>query len=144
MQKEKAMSGFSVADAQAIVDHKLAPWLKPLDIRVEETSDTGAVLRLPYRDDLNRPGGIVSGQAMLAFADSAMVIVISAALGGYRDMATVDMTTSFMAAARNTDIIARGEVVKAGKRMVFAQVRLEDGATGAPVANIWTTWTLIG
>jgi acyl-coenzyme A thioesterase PaaI-like protein len=81
---------------------------------------------------------------MLAFADSAMVIVISSALGGYRDMATVDMTTSFMAAARNTDIIARGEVVKAGKRMVFAQVRLEDASTGAPVANVWTTWMLLG
>jgi uncharacterized protein (TIGR00369 family) len=138
------MSGFSVADGQAIVDTKLAPWLTPLGIRVEETSDTGAVLRMPYREDLDRPGGIVSGQAMLAFADSAMVIVISSALGGYRDMATVDMTTSFMAAARNTDIIARGEVVKAGKRMVFAQVRLEDASTGAPVANVWTTWMLLG
>lgn len=138
------MSGFSVADGQAIIDNKLGPWLQQLGIRVEETSDSGAALRMPYNADLYRPGGIVSGQALMAFADTAMIVVVSSALGGYREMATVDMTTSFMAAARHTDIIARGEVVKAGKRMVFAQVRLEDGDTGAPLANVWTTWMLIG
>ena len=137
------MSGFSVADGQAIIDTKMSPWVKDLCMRVEETSDTGAVLRLPYGDHLNRPGGIISGQALLAFADSAMVVVISSALGGYRNMATVDMTTSFMSPARETDIIGRGEIVKSGKRMVFGQFRLEDAATGAPVANIWTTWTLL-
>lgn len=137
------MSGFSVADGQDIIDTKMAPLVKDLCIRVEETSDSGAVLLLPYGDHLARYGGVISGQAMLAFADSAMVVVISSAIGGYRNMATVDMTTSFMNAARNCDIIGRGEIVKAGKRMVFGQIRLEDAATGAPVANIWTTWMLL-
>lgn len=138
------MSGISVAEAQDIIDTKLVSWVKDLRIRVEQTSDTGAVLRMPYGDHLDRPGGMVSGQAIMSFADSAMVVVISSAIGGYRDMATVDMTTSFMSAARQTDIIGRGEVVKAGKRMVFAQIRLEDGTTGAPLANVWATWMLLG
>lgn len=137
------MSGITVAEGQDIIDTKMAPWVKDLSIRVEETSDNGAVLRMPYGDHLARDGGVISGQSMLAFADSAMVVVISAAIGGYRNMATVDMTSSFMSAARNVDIVARGDIVKAGKRMVFGQIRLEDSATGDPVANIWTTWTLL-
>ena len=137
------MSGISVADGQDIIDTKMAPLVKDLKIRVEETSATGAVLRMPYGDHLARHGGVISGQSMLAFADSAMVVVIASAIGGYRNMATVDMTTSFMNAARNTDIIGRGEIVKAGKRMVFGQFRLEDAATGEPVANIWTSWMLL-
>ena len=137
------MSGISVAEGQDIIDTKMAPWVKDLRIGVEETSGDGAVLRMPYGDHLARDGGVISGQSMLAFADSAMVVVISSAIGGYRNMATVDMTSSFMSAARNTDIVARGEIVKAGKRMVFGQIRLEDGATGDPVANIWTTWMLL-
>lgn len=137
------MSGISVADGQDIIDTKMAPLVKDLNIRVEETSPTGAVLRMPYGDHLARHGGVISGQSMLAFADSAMVVVIASAIGGYRNMATVDMTTSFMNAARNTDIIGRGEIVKAGKRMVFGQFRLEDAATGEPVANIWTSWMLL-
>ena len=96
-----------------------------------------------YGEHLDRPGGIISGQSIMAFADSAMVVVVSSAIGGYREMATVDMTTSFMSAARETDIIGRGAVIKAGKRMVFAQFRMEDSATGAPVANVWTTWMLL-
>ena len=137
------MSGISVADGQDIIDTKMAPLVKDLNIRVEETSATGAVLRMPYGEHLARHGGVISGQSMLAFADSAMVVVIASAIGGYRNMATVDMTTSFMNAARNTDIIGRGEIVKAGKRMVFGQFRLEDAATGEPVANIWTSWMLL-
>jgi len=137
------MSGFSVAEAQAIIDTKMAPWVKDLNIRVEQTSATGAVLRMPYGDHLARDGGIISGQSILAFADSAMVVVIASAIGGYRNMATVDMTTSFMAAARDIDIVARGEVIKTGKRMVFGQIRMEDGTSGAPVANVWTTWMLL-
>jgi uncharacterized protein (TIGR00369 family) len=137
------MSGITVADGQDIIDTKMAPLVKALNIRVEETSATGAVLRMPYGDYLARHGGVISGQSMLAFADSAMVVVIASAIGGYRNMATVDMTTSFMNAARNTDIIGRGEIVKAGKRMVFGQFRLEDAATGEPVANIWTSWMLL-
>jgi len=137
------MSGISVAEGQAIIDTKMSPLVNELSLRVEETSANGAVLRMPYGDHLNRPGGIISGQAILTFADSAMVVVISSAIGGYRNMATVDMTTSFMSAARETDIIARGDIVKAGKRMVFGQIRLEDAATGEPVANVWTTWMLL-
>lgn len=137
------MSGITVADGQDIIDTKMAPLVKDLKIRVEETSATGAVLRMPYGEHLARHGGVISGQSMLAFADSAMVVVIASAIGGYRNMATVDMTTSFMNAARNTDIIGRGEIVKAGKRMVFGQFRLEDATTGEPVANIWTSWMLL-
>ncbi|MFT5182559.1 MAG: hypothetical protein ACI8S3_002452, partial [Alphaproteobacteria bacterium] len=129
---EGFMSGISVADGQDIIDTRMAPWVKELCIRVEETSDSGAVLRMPYGEHLARHGGVISGQSMLAFADSAMVVVISSALGGYRNMATVDMTTSFMTAAYNCDIVGRGEIVKAGKRMVFGQFRLEDAASGTP------------
>jgi uncharacterized protein (TIGR00369 family) len=137
------MSGITVAEGQDIIDTKMAPWVKDLHIIVEETGGNGAVLRMRYGDHLARDGGVISGQSMLAFADSAMVVVISSAIGGYRNMATVDMTTSFMSAARNVDIVARGDIVKAGKRMVFGQIRLEDGATGDPVANIWTTWMIL-
>ena len=76
-------------------------------------------------------------------APPAMVIVISSSLGGYQNMTTVDMTTSFMTAAYETDIIAKGEIVKAGKRMIFGQIRLYGVKSDTPVANVWTTWMLL-
>ena len=137
------MTKLSVAEGQSIIDTKMAPWVKDLNIQVIDTLDNGATLRMPYGDHLARTGGVISGQSMLAFADAAMVIVISSSLGGYQNMTTVDMTTSFMTAAYETDIIAKGEIVKAGKRMIFGQIRLYGVKSDTPVANVWTTWMLL-
>ena len=137
------MTKLSIAEGQSIIDTKMAPWVKDLNIQVEKTSDNGATLRMPYGEHLARVGGVISGQSMLAFADAAMVIVISSSLGGYQNMTTVDMTTSFMTAAYETDINAKGEIVKAGKRMVFGQIRLYEAKSDTPVANVWTTWMLL-
>ena len=137
------MTGISIAEGQKIIDTKMAPWVKDLNIQVLETSVNGAVLKMPYGEHLARIGGIISGQSMLAFADSAMVVVISSSIGGFRNIATVDMTTSFMNPARNIDIIGRGKIVKAGKQLVFGEFTLENSSNTKPIANIWTTWMLI-
>ena len=54
---------------------------------------------MPFSERLCRNGGIVSGQALMAFADTAMVIANVAANRRYRPMTTVDQTTHFMRAA---------------------------------------------
>jgi acyl-coenzyme A thioesterase PaaI-like protein len=41
-------------------------------------------------------------------------------------------------------VIARGTIIKRGKRMVFGRIDLETADTGEPVALIQTTWTLLG
>ncbi|MEH6753383.1 MAG: PaaI family thioesterase [Alphaproteobacteria bacterium] len=138
------MTDFSRSDAQHVLDTVMTPWLDELGMIVEEISDTGAVVRLPWDARIARDGGLITGQALMSFADAAMVVVISSALGGFQKMATIDMTTSFLAPAFNTDVIARGQVIKRGKRMIYGRVDLETGDTGESVALIQTTWTLLG
>ena len=53
---------------------------------------------MPFSERLCRNGGMVCGQALMAFADTAMVIANLAANRGYRPMTTVDQTTHFMRA----------------------------------------------
>lgn len=138
------MSDFTRADAQHVLDTVMTPWLDDLGMVVEEITDNGAVVRLPWDARIARDGGMVTGQALMSFADAAMVVVISSAIGGFQKMATVDMTTSFLAPAFNTDVIARGEVIKRGKRMIYGRIDLETAESGEPVALIQTTWTLLG
>ena len=138
------MTDFSRSDAQHVLDTEMTPWLDELGMIVEEISDTGAVVRLPWDARIARDGGLITGQALMSFADAAMVVVISSAIGGFQKMATIDMTTSFLAPAFNTDVIARGQVIKRGKRMIYGRVDLETGDTGESVALIQTTWTLLG
>lgn len=138
------MSDFTRDDAQHVLDTVMTPWLDELGMRVEELTENGAVVRLPWDERIARDGGLVTGQALMSFADAAMVVVISSAIGGFQKMATIDMTTSFLAAAYNTDIIARGEVLKRGKRMVYGRIDLESADSGDRIALIQTTWTLLG
>ncbi|MBT3809441.1 MAG: PaaI family thioesterase [Rhodospirillaceae bacterium] len=138
------MSDFSRDEAQNILDTVMTPWLDELGMTVEELTENGAVVRLPWHERISRDGGLVTGQALLSFADAAMVVVISSAIGGFQKMATIDMTTSFLAAAYNTDIIARGQVLRRGKRMIYGRIDLETADTGDHIALIQTTWTLLG
>lgn len=138
------MANFMIADGQKIIDTVMTPWLDELGMVVEDVSDTGAVIRLPWDERIARDGGLITGQALMSFADAAMVVVISSAIGGFQKMATIDMTTSFLAPAFNTDVIARGEVLRKGKRMIYGRIDLETADTGEAVALIQTTWTLLG
>ncbi len=137
------MNDFTREDAQHILDTVMTPWLDELSMQVESLTENGAVVRLPWHERIVRDGGLITGQALMSFADAAMVVVISSAIGGFRRMATIDMTTSFLAPAFNTDVIARGEVLRRGKRMIYGRIDLETADTGEAVALIQTTWTLL-
>ncbi|MBO21632.1 MAG: thioesterase [Rhodospirillaceae bacterium] len=138
------MSDFTRDDAQHLLDTVMTPWLDELGMIVEELTANGAIVRLPWHERIARDGGLVTGQALMSFADAAMVVVISSAIGGFQKMATIDMTTSFLSPAFNTDIIARGKVLRRGKRMIYSRIDLETADDGTAVALIQTTWTLLG
>lgn len=138
------MSEFTRENAQSILDTVMTPWVDELRMTVEDVTDNGAVVRLPWNARIARDGGLITGQALISFADAAMVVVISSALGRFQKMATIDMTTSFLTPAFNTDVLARGEVIRMGKRMVYARMELETADSGETVALIQTTWTLLG
>jgi uncharacterized protein (TIGR00369 family) len=70
--------------------------VQDLGLVVESMTAGTVTLRLPFDERLARIGGMVCGQALMAAADTAMVIAISAQLGEFRPMTTVSLTTSFM------------------------------------------------
>ena len=84
MQQQQEGQGFSIAEARRVLDDVFAPWVKDLDLAVEAFDfeppadardwQAGAVLRMPFSEKLCRNGGMVCGQALMAFADTAMVI----------------------------------------------------------------------
>ncbi len=58
---------------QALAD-LFAPWVQALGLQVESFGADEVTLPLPQSDQLARVGGILCGQAMMAAADSAMVL----------------------------------------------------------------------
>ncbi|WHM38214.1 PaaI family thioesterase [Streptomyces sp. BPTC-684] len=130
--------------AQQILVDNFAPWVLDLNLAVVEVGDTHAVLRLPWDARLARDGGGMSGQAMMAAADTATVIAVSAARGAYGPMTTVQQSTSFQRPVVGADVLVDARVTKLGKRMAFAEITLTAEGADEPAARASTVYALLG
>jgi uncharacterized protein (TIGR00369 family) len=130
------------AAAQAILAENFAPWVQALGLTVETVAADAATLRLPFDPRLVRIGGTVCGQALMTAADTAMVIACSAALGGFRPMATVGQTISFLRPVANDDMLVEARVLRLGRTLAFGEVALRAAGSGALAAHATTTYAL--
>ncbi|WP_251096074.1 PaaI family thioesterase [Streptomyces sp. Caat 7-52] len=131
-------------EADKILSANFAPWVLDLGLTVETVGEDRAVLRLPWSDRLAREGGGLSGQALMAAADTATVIAVSAARGGFVPMTTVQQSTSFQRAVTGSDVLIEAVLTKLGRRMAFADVTLSDAASGALAARASTVYAILG
>jgi len=153
MQQQPEGQPFGIAEARRVLDDVFAPWIKDLDLSVEAFDfeppadirdwQPGAILRMPFSEKLCRNGGMVCGQALMAFADTAMVIANLAANRIYRPMTTVDQTTHFMRAVMSSDVLADARVVRLGRTMSFGRVTLLGAADNKPVAMVSSAFAML-
>lgn len=145
---------FDIEEARRVLRDVFAPWVQDLKLSIEGIDfnpppnaadwQPGALLRMPFSERLCRNGGIVCGQALMAFADTAMVIANLAANRGYRPMTTVDQTTHFMRAATASDVLADARVVRMGRTMSFGRVILSSAGDNKPVAMVSSAFAMLG
>jgi uncharacterized protein (TIGR00369 family) len=153
MQQQPATAGCDINDARRVLGEVFAPWVLDLNLSIEAFDaapspgvadwQPGAILRMPFSERLCRNGGIVSGQALMAFADTAMVIANMAANRAYRPMTTVDQTTHFMRAVSSSDVLADARVVRLGRTMSFGRVTLSSAADNKPVAMVSSAFAML-
>lgn len=136
-----SVAGGSDIDGDAILADNFAPWVKDLGLRVEEMGADFATLRLPWSDRLAREGGAMSGQAMMAAADTATVIAVSSARGGFCPMTTVQLSTTFQRPVVDKDVLVTARLTKLGRTLAFADITLTAGR--AIVAHATTVYALL-
>jgi uncharacterized protein (TIGR00369 family) len=154
MQTEPQAAEFGIEEARRVLAEVFAPWVQDLNLSVSSIEcvpppgasadwQPGAILRMAFSERLCRAGGIVCGQALMALADTAMVIAILTANRGYRPMTTVDQTTHFMRAATSSDVLADARVVRLGRTMSFGRVTLSSAADNKPVAMVSSAFAML-
>lgn len=109
-------------------------------LELEEVRVDYARMRLPYRTELRQPAGVVHGGAIATLVDTVVVPAIGAAYDRMPVMLTIDMQVRYLGAARETDLIAEGWVVKRGRSIVFCQAEVVDQSDGTVVAEGWLTY----
>lgn len=154
MQSEPQAEDFNIDEARRVLGDVFAPWVRDLGLSVERIDhvpspgaptdwEPGAILRMTFSERLCRHGGIVCGQALMALADTAMVIAILAANRGYRPMTTVDQTTHFMRPVIASDVLADARVVRLGRTMSFGRVTLSSASDSKPVAMVSSAFAML-
>ena len=135
---------YTVAQANGFLNENFAPWvldLKPIVTKV----DGGTIeLEMPPNERLHRAGQIVCGQALMAIADTAMVIGLVSALEQRKWVTTVDMNTAFMRPLADDTLVARTDLVKLGRSMAFMRVTMTAKATGKSVSHAAGTYAVLG
>lgn len=126
--------------AHQILDGGFAKWVRALDIEITRIGPEGCEMVIPITDDINRIGGIVSGQALATLADTAMVFACFGHLGSPDPVGTVTLDTQFLRPASGERIRAEAEVTRAGKSMIFARCTLIAEPSGKAVALATATF----
>ena len=138
------MSAAHVALVQGQLDAVGAPYVKALGLQLLSHEGGQVRIRLPVTPALVHGGGVVCGQAMLAAADTAMVVALSAALGGFKPMTTVQLNTSFLrpVPADVPELILTCTVLRRGKSLAFGSIDITT-PDGKLAAQATTTYAFL-
>ena len=132
------------AALQATLDSLAAECVKRLGMRVDKVDPGQVTLSLPVSAEIVHAGGVVCGQAILAAADTAMLVAMIAQLGEFRPMTTVQLQASFVRPvpkeALRIALVAR--VLRHGKSLSYGDLefRTEDGKLAA---HATTTYAML-
>lgn len=141
------MNSPSLADIEMLEDalaRVFAPWVRDIGLRVREARSGEVVLGLPVADRHVHSGGVMSGQTLMAAADTAMVLAVMTRLGGFKPMTTVQLQTSFLkpVPADSGEVRITAKVLRLGKSLVFGEIHCHTSADEL-AAHATTTYALL-
>lgn len=137
-EQQQAMRG-------AVPDTMLAtPYLAWLGLRFERYEPDEVVMRLPFRAELTNDGTYYHGGVVAAAMDTAG----AAAAWSNHDFnkgvraSTVGMSLQYVGAAKRSDLVCHGRVVRRGRELTFTEITATD-ADGAVVAHGVQTYRIV-
>ena len=128
---------------QSALPEYFAPWVQELGMQVDAFDTDSVTLRIPQSDQLSRVGGMLCGQAMMAAADTAMVLALINQFGDFRPCTTVQMNTSFLKPLSKQDALVQARVIRAGKSIAFGEIDIRGADDGKSVCRASVTYALL-
>lgn len=105
------------------------------DFEVLALPDNGAVVQLRVTDKLLRLGNTVSGPALMTLVDTAMYAAIIGHTPNGQYGVTSHLSIEFLRRPGPENLVARTEIMRAGRRQVSCHVRIEQADTGRLLAH---------
>lgn len=109
---------------------------------VERVDDMFAQVRMVYHERQLRPGGTISGPALMTLADTAIFVALLAMLGPVASAVTTNLNINFLRKPEPKDVIAEAKILKLGSRLVVGDVTMYSDGDPAPVAHATLTYSV--
>ena len=110
--------------------------------RVVHAGGDAVRVRMPCTEYLVRPGGTVSGPAMMALADAAAYLLIFARLGRVPMAVTTNLNINFLRMPGAVDLIADAGFLKLGKRLAAMEITICRDGEDVPVSHATCTYSI--
>src|ERR1700709_1666525 len=91
---------------------------------VVEVSPGRVKVVAPYREGLLRPGGVISGPALMSLADTAAYALVLAHVGDQLMAVTSQVNMQFLRGAKPGGLQAEAQILRLGRRNAVCDVRL--------------------
>ena len=120
-----------------------APFVAMLGLKIESAADGAATVRMPFDLRILNDGGpmaAIHGGAIAALADVAACAAVWSLAATTRS-ATISITVNYTGFAVNSDLIARAQVKRSGKRIASLSVEVTD-ASDALIADALVTYKI--
>jgi len=127
----------------AMASLERAPFSALLGLKILSAENGEAVVRMPFSETILNDGGPavpIHGGAIASLADFAACAAIWSLAQTQRSM-TVSMTVNFTGPGIQSDLIARANVRRSGKRLASINVEIHDQAD-ALVADALVTYKI--
>lgn len=109
-----------------------------------EVVEGRCVIEVPFRKDLTQQGSYFHGAVTGAIADNAGGYAALTLAPPCREVVTVEYKVNFLAPARGENLVARGEMLSAGRRLFVcrAEVAAVENGEERACANLLQTVSL--
>ena len=118
------------------------PHIDERDFRIEQIEETVTRVRMRFHDKHLRPGGTVSGAALMMLADMAMYMALLGVIGPVALAVTTNLNINFLRKPAQADIIAECKLLKLGKRLAIGEVTMYSDGEAEPVAHATVTYSI--
>ncbi len=102
----------------------------------------GAQVRWAFRPAMLRPGGTVSGVALMGLADVAMYVAVLASIGWAPLAVTTNLHINFLRKPAPRGLDAECRLLKLGKRLAVGEISMRSEGEEEIVAHATSTYSI--
>jgi len=134
--------GVTILEAEAFLKED-SPFFEAFGFQIDSLDTKAGIARFVYDEKWTRPYQIINGGTLMALADAAVYLAIFGRLGIIPLAVTNELKMNFLRPAIGGDVLARAELLKVGRRVVYAAVDVfMDGNPDRLVAHATTSYVL--